>query len=288
VGMSLKASTDPHPLNSRSRSVQGAYDGRVAHSSTQLGTVKPRVFIGSSTEGLDIAKHLQVALEMTDLCVATVWNQNVFEPSNYAMESLATQAEDSDFAVLVATADDTVSSRGGSRSTARDNVIFELGLFIGVLGRARTYIVTKEGEALHLPSDLAGLTWLSVSKRDDGNMSAAISRATLGIEQQIKKLSLRPRSQPGSSALAASPEKDLHRSLRLLRASAIAQGWRVRGNSETTFRLESRRGVRFSLPVWDELVALEQLDSYVRRLRANGLRVNQSVDSALSRRPLKV
>lgn len=247
--------------------------------------MRPRVFIGSSTEGLDIAKHLQVALEATSSCVATVWNQNVFEPSSYTMESLVAQAEDSDFAVLVATADDTVSSRGGSRSTARDNVIFELGLFIGALGRARTYIVTKEGEALHLPSDLAGLTWLPVSERDDGNMSAAVNRPALGIEQQIKRLGLRPRSQPGSQDPV--PETELGRALRLLRSSAIAQGWRVPGKSETTFRLESRRGVRLSLPVWDQSVALEQLDSYVRRLRAQGLRVNQSVTPSRGPRPGK-
>jgi hypothetical protein len=256
----------------------------VAHSSTPLKSVKPRVFIGSSSEGLDIANHLQVALEANNMCVATVWHQNVFEPSDYTMESLVREAEKSDFAVLVATADDTVASRGGLRSTARDNVILELGLFIGALGRTRTYIVKKAGEDLHLPSDLVGLTWLEVSDRDDDNLSAAVMRPTLAIHRQIKSLGQRPRSQSGTSAPVG--ERELDRALRLLRTSALAQGWRVRGKSETTFRLESRKGERFSLAIWDEPAALEQLGSYVRKLRANGLRVNQSVARTPSPQPL--
>jgi len=260
----------------------GTYDGGVVHPSTQLRSAKPRVFIGSSSEGLDLAKHLQVALEEDDLCIAKVWDQNVFEPSDYTMEALVRQAETCDFAVLVATADDVVSSRGGSRSAARDNVILELGLFIGALGRERTYIVKKEREDLHLPSDLVGLTWLQVSDRDDDDLSAAVTKPTLAIRRQIKKFGRKVRSQPETAAPAS--EHDLDRALRLLRASALAQGWRVRGKSETTFRLESRKGARFPLAIWDQPAALEQLGSYVRTLRANGLRVNQSVLSTPTQR----
>jgi len=266
-------------------SAASTYDDLVAHSSTQPRSAKPRVFIGSSSEGLDTAKHLQVALEEDHFCVATVWNQNVFEPSSYTMESLVTQAEDSDFAVLVATADDTVASRGGSRSTARDNVILELGLFIGAIGRTRTYIVRKEGEDLHLPSDLVGLTWLQVSDREDDNVSAAVTGPALAIRRQIRALGRKPR--PQTVASGHETEQDLDRALRLLRASAIAQGWRVRGNSETTFRLESRKGVRFSLAIWDRSACLEQLGPYVRKLRAHGLRVNQSVASTRAPRPTR-
>ena len=76
------------------------------------------------------------------------------------MESLADAARHSDFAVLIATADDRTDIRGQSRSVARDNVIFELGLFIGALGRERAYMVVDRDDDLQLPSDLAGLTYL--------------------------------------------------------------------------------------------------------------------------------
>ncbi len=73
---------------------------------------KPAVFIGSSTEALDVARHFQIALEGVFECEATVWDQDVFTPGLYAMEALVEQAESSDFAVLLVTPDDLVEARG--------------------------------------------------------------------------------------------------------------------------------------------------------------------------------
>ena len=40
----------------------------------------------------------------------------------------------------------------------RDNVVFELGLFMGALSRSRTFVCVPAGEALKIPSDLKGMT----------------------------------------------------------------------------------------------------------------------------------
>src|SRR5688500_4686513 len=94
---------------------------------------RPVIFIGSSREGMPVAKAMQSG--MSDFADATLWTQGVFEPSYGYLESLTKALEHSDFAVLVLTSDDVVESRGAGSAAPRDNVVFELGLFIGHLGR---------------------------------------------------------------------------------------------------------------------------------------------------------
>jgi CRP/FNR family cyclic AMP-dependent transcriptional regulator len=52
---------------------------------------------------------------------------------------------------------DTSESRGQSYASPRDNVLFELGLFMGRLGPKRVFIVHEADVNLKLPADLAGI-----------------------------------------------------------------------------------------------------------------------------------
>lgn len=97
---------------------------------------RPAIFIGSSSEGLKIAKGIQA--ELSQVAEVTVWSQGVFQPTYGYLESLTKALEAADFAVLVLTPDDFTESRGDSAPSPRDNVVFELGLFLGRLGRERT------------------------------------------------------------------------------------------------------------------------------------------------------
>ena len=72
-----------------------------------------------------------------------------------------------DFAILILSADDSVKSRGETKPSARDNVILELGLCIGKLGRERTFAVCDK--VVSLPSDLAGVELTSYASASVSN-----------------------------------------------------------------------------------------------------------------------
>jgi hypothetical protein len=146
----------------------------------------PRVFIGSSSEGLAIAEHIQLGL--SDETEATVWRQGVFGLSETNLESLEQAAQDFDFAVLVLTPDDVTRKRGRRNITPRDNVLFELGLFIGSLGRKRTFIVHPGDEALDLPSDLTGITAATYRTPSAGNLETAVGPVCTKIKGRIRRL----------------------------------------------------------------------------------------------------
>jgi predicted nucleotide-binding protein len=134
---------------------------------------RPTVFIGSSVEGLRIAEAVQANLEHVAEC--TVWNQDAFAPSLTTIENLVDMTAKFDFAVVVLTPDDVLEKRGQKAPVARDNLLFELGLFTGALGRARTFLVREESAALQLPTDLLGVTAVTFKRRDDENVVAALA-----------------------------------------------------------------------------------------------------------------
>jgi len=117
---------------------------------------KPKLFIISSVEALDVANEIASGLQHDVL--PTVWTQGVFWASGYPLEALEKAVEQSDFAVAVAQFEDVVQTRGSSHQAIRDNVIFELGMFMGHLGRHRTILVHPKLSNLVLPSDLHGIT----------------------------------------------------------------------------------------------------------------------------------
>ena len=63
--------------------------------------MKPTVFIGSSTEGLEVARGIELQLEHD--AEVTVWKDGVFGLGKGTLESLFLALNEFDFAILVLT-----------------------------------------------------------------------------------------------------------------------------------------------------------------------------------------
>ena len=158
-----------------------------------MDSQRPAVFLGSSAEGHKIAQAIQQNLDF--ICECSIWNQGVFGLSSGTLESLVKKIDDFDFAILSLTPDDLTHSREDIAPSPRDNVIFELGLCIGALGRDRVFLLHERDIDLKLPSDLAGITPATYQLHSDGNLKSSLGSSCTEIQLAIEKLGCRNRSR---------------------------------------------------------------------------------------------
>jgi hypothetical protein len=120
---------------------------------------KPRIFLGSSGKQAKLLQALTRGLE--EVVHVDPWTTS-FHPGTSTLERLLELTREVDFAAFVFARDDWTTSGaatpadGSAQASPRDNVVFEAGLFGGVLGMRRTFILHASGAKL--PSDLLGLT----------------------------------------------------------------------------------------------------------------------------------
>src|SRR5262245_46616522 len=148
---------------------------------------KPSVFIGSSSEGLELARAARSLLSQD--AEVTLWNEGFSSLGSTFIETLINALPRFDFAILVLTPDDLVNSREVEAFGPRDNVIFELGLFMGRLGRLRTFILHQANASLKIPSDLSGVTTATYEwPRADKSYKSAVGAACDNIREAIRAL----------------------------------------------------------------------------------------------------
>jgi hypothetical protein len=156
--------------------------------------MKPTLFIGSSTERLPIACGLKRIL--TDCADVTVWNEAPeFAMGESILNGLIKVGEFYDFALLVFGQDDSAMMGDKELPTVRDNVIFELGLFMGHMGTGRAFWLSPKGpKAPHLFSDLEGIIHLEFDEPQMTNATAiteSLAETRDKVYRQISSLGLR-------------------------------------------------------------------------------------------------
>ena len=148
---------------------------------------KPRIFLGSSGKQAKLLQALTRGLD--DVGQVEPWTTS-FNPGTTTLERLLELAREVDFAVFVFARDDWTTTpvpapspphEGSGQASPRDNVVFEAGLFGGVLGMRRTFILHSRGAKL--PTDLLGLICI---RYDDAATSAEMKILNQKLRQAIE------------------------------------------------------------------------------------------------------
>lgn len=146
--------------------------------------MKPELFIGSSVEGLKIAEAIQTKLNHQ--FNIDLWTDGIFNIGNTTIDDLIEKLSKSDFGIFVFSDDDITKIRKTEYSTVRDNVLYELGLYTGKLGRYNTFIIKpSDSNNLHLPSDLSGIYIGAYDSDRLDNPESAVSTFSSQIKRQV-------------------------------------------------------------------------------------------------------
>lgn len=101
------------------------------------------------------------------------------------------KAETVDFAIFIFTPDDLIIIRDEKKLVVRDNILFELGLFTGTIGKRRCFIVKPRDVELHFPTDLLGLTPADYDgNRSDDDLTSAVNHPCILIKKEVAHLGL--------------------------------------------------------------------------------------------------
>jgi len=159
---------------------------------------KCKIFIASSTRTLTLAEMLRDELK-TDFCEATLWSQeSKGKPSATIIEMLEKAGAKYDFAVIILSQDDVLTKDSGDELKARDNCVFEAGLFMAALGRDRCFLVNSV-EQKHLPTDVGGIISIPFTEPEAAKLADretcgdAIRDASSRVKNAVQKAGRSPR-----------------------------------------------------------------------------------------------
>jgi hypothetical protein len=162
--------------------------------------MKRKLFIGSSTEGKSIAIKLkqEIEAELNSWLECDLWDGGaIFDLNVSTLDALMKASRKYDYGILVATKDDITKSRGVEAHTPRDNVMFEMGMFLGSLGLTRAFLLVEKYSKL--PTDYNGITVPYFEKDIEGSLETAVKQIRLAIALSQQTYNLRP---VASAALA--------------------------------------------------------------------------------------
>lgn len=154
-----------------------------------MHTAKPTLFLGSSSEAKSVAKVLAKGLS-AGASVDPWWTSHSFRLSHSTLSGLLNAGRGYDFGLFVLAPDDKLESRGVRQHSARDNVMFEFGLFLGALGPERVFavIVHRGRKKVRVPADLLGIDLGQLQVKPDGTaVRASLDKVLERIQRTMSE-----------------------------------------------------------------------------------------------------
>lgn len=145
-----------------------------------------RVFI---VHGRSEVRKLEVAELVRDLTGTKAAILSEYPNSGRTLiEKFEHAASEAAYAIVIASADDEGRLRGEDelQSRARQNVIFELGYFIGKLGRSRVALLFEEG--VETPSDAQGIAYIPLDRNNGWKLPLAKELNNAGVAVDFQAL----------------------------------------------------------------------------------------------------
>ncbi|WP_052437622.1 TIR domain-containing protein [Vibrio jasicida] len=160
-----------------------------------MSTAPTNMFIASSVEGLEVAESVKALLEHSSIR-AEIWTQGTFKANGYPLEQLELALQKHRFGLFIMTPDDILLRRNEEVNVARDNVLLELGMFIGKYGREHCFIMLPRGGAApKMPSDLTGFNTLDYDHEwfkdsPDAALGTSVRAIKIKIDSDKSKMEL--------------------------------------------------------------------------------------------------
>ncbi|HVA00955.1 MAG TPA: nucleotide-binding protein [Terriglobia bacterium] len=145
-----------------------------------------KVFI---VHGHDSGLRETVARFVTQLSLEPVILHEKPNEGNTVIEKFEQHSQDVGFAIILLTPDDKGGAADGDlaayQSRARQNVILELGYFLGALGRKKVCALYSHG--VELPSDMNGVLYVPIDEADGWRLKLAKEIKASGIDIDLNK-----------------------------------------------------------------------------------------------------
>ena len=156
---------------------------------------KPHLFVGSSAESRNIVDVFTEILCRDAHCISW-WLAPQFstEGTSTTFAALCEAAKDYDYALFILTPDDITHSRKTESPSPRDNVVFEMGLFMGAIGSDRIFAALQATDKeIKIPSDLKGvhIPRFDYSTTDSARSTSSINTACRGFATRIRDVGFR-------------------------------------------------------------------------------------------------
>jgi predicted nucleotide-binding protein len=145
-----------------------------------------RVFIISSVAAVEIATVIQNSLS-TENFITVVWTDGFFKEPHYSLQSLEYEADNSDFAIAIADAPGLSPASEADWSVHKDDLVFELNLFIERLAKERVILLESAQRNCDLPTSLAGITRIAYLYEQDKDVSQQLAPACRTLISYIHK-----------------------------------------------------------------------------------------------------